>query len=102
VPITSPWTCEEAEVRESRQQAAGFDSERCTSCRWYRYGPCSPRLGCGPCLVSRQVKALINGFGNGFGAYCRQHGHFVPRDQFCPYCRSELSRRRRGRRAVSY
>jgi uncharacterized OB-fold protein len=63
VPITSPWTCEEAEVRESRQQAAG---------------------------------SLINGFGNGFGAYCRQHGHFVPRDQFCPYCRSELSRRRRA------
>jgi hypothetical protein len=27
VPITSSWTCEEAEVRESRQQAAGFDSE---------------------------------------------------------------------------
>jgi hypothetical protein len=33
VRITSSWTCEEAEVRDSRQQAQGFDSERCTSCR---------------------------------------------------------------------
>ena len=36
--ITSSWTCEGAEVRDSRQQAQGFDSERCTSCRWCRYG----------------------------------------------------------------
>ena len=40
--ITSSWTCEEAEVRDSRQQAQGFNSERCTSCRWCRYGPCGP------------------------------------------------------------
>ena len=42
VRITSSWTCEEAEVRDSRQQTQGFDSERCTSCRWCRYGPCGP------------------------------------------------------------
>ena len=40
--ITSSWTCEEAEVRDSRQQAQGFDSERCTSCRWCPHGPCGP------------------------------------------------------------
>jgi hypothetical protein len=27
VRITSSWTCEEAEVRDSRQQAQGFDSD---------------------------------------------------------------------------
>ena len=42
VRITSSWTCEEAGVRDSRQLAQGFDSERCTSCRWCRYGPRGP------------------------------------------------------------
>jgi hypothetical protein len=39
VRITSSWSCEEAEVRDSRQQAQGFDSERCTNAGADRHQP---------------------------------------------------------------